>query len=230
MRVLALIPARGGSRGLPGKNLRMLGGRSLVGWAIAAAKLQPGEHELHVIVSSDDPQILAHAKLNGVTALARPADLATDEAATDPVILHALAHVTAGGWRPDVVALLQPTTPVRPDGLLQDALDRLLATGADCLATATLLHHVWRRSSSGPGWTCETPRVRRQDFQPHDERVHEDGALFLTRTELLEQTGHRLGGYVEMMVIPYAPDIDTETDLRLAQTLQRSRSCEVMSA
>lgn len=232
LKVLCLIPARGGSKGVPKKNLRMLGGRPLLVWSIRAADtplhpntLKPAPlYETRVVVSTDDEQIAAVARLAGAETIMRPAELATDEAATDPVIVHAVEYLKAGGWRPDLVVLLQPTVPVRPAGIVYACIARLLDTGADSLFTGHRLLHVWQKRS-GRGWwmACLTSRVRRQDMPDHEVLVHEDGCVFVTRTELLEQTGQRLGGKVAAYVIPRTVDIDTEDDLREAAVLLRNK-------
>jgi N-acylneuraminate cytidylyltransferase len=122
--VLAVIPARGGSKGLPGKNILPVHGRPLLSWttdaALAAAALD------RVVVSSDSDAILAAARACGVEALRRPAELATDTATTLDVVLHALDACPGH----DVVVVLQPTSPLRTAADIDAALDRFAASGA----------------------------------------------------------------------------------------------------
>ncbi|MEO8310838.1 MAG: acylneuraminate cytidylyltransferase family protein [Caldimonas sp.] len=123
-RVLALIPARGGSKGLPGKNILPVAGRPLLAWTADAAL---GARDIdRVVVSSDDAAILAAARACGVDALPRPAALASDTAATIDVVLHVL-DVLPGF---DVIVLLQPTSPLRNAGDVDAALARFAASGA----------------------------------------------------------------------------------------------------
>ncbi|HDZ73722.1 MAG TPA: acylneuraminate cytidylyltransferase family protein [Aurantimonas coralicida] len=108
MNVLGLIPARGGSRRVKGKNLRLLGGHPLIGWTIEAAKMT---HSLdRLVVSSEDPKILQVAHECGAEALVRPAEMATDEASSYPLMLHALDSLDEPF---DYLCLLQPTSPFR---------------------------------------------------------------------------------------------------------------------
>ncbi len=121
-RILAVIPARGGSRGLPGKNLKQLGGVPLVGHSIAAARMVPEVRR--TIVSTDDEQIATVSRSLGADVpFLRPAALATDTAPTGPVIAHALAAAEAQGDAPyDAVLLLEPTSPVRDPARIAEAV------------------------------------------------------------------------------------------------------------
>ena len=115
--VLALVPARGGSKGLPGKNLRPLAGHPLVAWAVAAGR--QAERVGRVLVSTDDPAIRDAAVAAGAEApFLRPAALAADDTTDLPVVLHALDWLLEHeGYAPGVVVQLRPTSPLRPPGL-----------------------------------------------------------------------------------------------------------------
>lgn len=110
-KFLALIPARAGSKGLPGKNTKIFGNKPLIAHSIEVAR-QSGCFE-RIVVSTDGPEIERIAKEWGAEVIQRPAELASDAAAMLPVIKHALLQLSAEGWNPDYVALLQPTAPLR---------------------------------------------------------------------------------------------------------------------
>ena len=132
--VLALIPARGGSKGIPRKNIRDFGGAPLIAWSIAAALR--AETVTRVIVSTDDEEIAAVAREWGAeTPFLRPAELAQDDTADYPVFRQALDWLAAHeDYRPEVVVQLRPTSPVRPLHLVDDAVRLLLAhPDADCV-------------------------------------------------------------------------------------------------
>jgi CMP-N,N'-diacetyllegionaminic acid synthase len=215
VKVLALIPARGGSRGVPGKNLRPLGGRPLLGWSILAAKA--ARQVDRVVVSSEAPGILDTAAEYGVEAIARPAELATDTALTDPVIVHAVEALFVGGYLPDLVVLLQPTVPFRAPGLVDACIDRLIASGADSLLTGYPLHFVWRQSLQGEWRTLTPNRCRRQDQHAAERLFHEDGSVYVTRTAALMAHRARVCGRVELFETARSIDIDTEADFRAAE-------------
>jgi YrbI family 3-deoxy-D-manno-octulosonate 8-phosphate phosphatase len=132
--ILALIPARGGSKGIPRKNIRNFAGYPLIAWSIAAAK----ESELvtRVIVSTDDEEIAAVAREYGAeTPFLRPVELAQDKTTDLPVFEHALLWLEeAEGYRPEIMIQLRPTSPIRPKGMLDNAIRILLKhSDADCV-------------------------------------------------------------------------------------------------
>ncbi len=125
--VLALIPARGGSKGIPRKNIRTFAGYPLIAWSIAAA--QRAACAPRVVVSTDDAEIAAIARQFGAeTPFLRPAELARDQTTDLPVFQHALTWLAEQeGYRPQVVVQLRPTSPLRPPGLIDEAVRILLS-------------------------------------------------------------------------------------------------------
>lgn len=132
MRVLGLIPARGGSRGIPRKNLAMLAGRPLLAWTVDAAKAAPSIDR--VVVSSDDKEILGLAASLEVDALARPACLAGNTARTEAAVEHALEAMDEAY---DVVAVLQPTSPLRTEDDIESALGLFAGPVAAVISVVT---------------------------------------------------------------------------------------------
>jgi CMP-N,N'-diacetyllegionaminic acid synthase len=139
--VLALIPARGGSKGIPRKNLAPLDGRPLLAWTVDAALRS--RVVTRTVVSTEDAEIAAAARELGAEVLARPPELAADDTPMQPVIAHALAELEA----PDVLVLLQPTSPLRRAEHVDEAVDLLLATGADSVVSVVEVPHRYRPGS-----------------------------------------------------------------------------------
>ena len=138
MRILCIIPVRGGSKGIPRKNLRPIAGKPLVAWtieqALAAKEEVAGEHELRVVVSTDDAELADIAREYGAEVpFMRPAHLAEDTTATEPVIEHAIEFYTENGWEPEAVMLLQATSPVRLPGTLARAVRQFAENGKDSM-------------------------------------------------------------------------------------------------
>ncbi|MBL0346940.1 acylneuraminate cytidylyltransferase [Candidatus Villigracilis affinis] len=132
--ILALIPARGGSKGIPRKNIRNFAGYPLIAWSIAAAK--QSELVTRIIVSTDDEEIAAVAREWGAeTPFLRPAEFAQDKTTDLPVFEHALKWLEdVEGYRPDIVIQLRPTSPIRPHAMVDDAIRILLEhPDADCV-------------------------------------------------------------------------------------------------
>jgi CMP-N,N'-diacetyllegionaminic acid synthase len=223
--LLVVIPARGGSKGIPGKNLCRVGGRPLLHWTIEHA-LAITATQATVVVSTDDPEIAETAKMLGAEVPGlRPAVLALDTTPTEPVIAHVLREWLHGRDYPAVM-LLQATSPVRLPGCLDRAWRQFRSSGADCLVgVVETSPFLWRQSAAGaePEYNI-AQRPRRQDISGAQRVFRETGSLYVTKRQLYEQQQNRLGGQIELFVM--APvegiDIDTEHDLRVADQTLRS--------
>ena len=219
--VLAVIPARGGSKGIPGKNIRAVGGKPLIAWTILAARAS--RHIDRLILSSDDPEIIDVARQFGCEVpFVRPAELATDEAPGTAPLVHALEAMPGA----DYAVLLQPTSPLRTG----EDIDGCIALCADREAPSVV---SVTRSEKHPAWMYKldegrlrpvlgqvSESTRRQDLSP----VYSlNGAIYVVAVEpfkrhhaiLSEQTL----GYP--MPAERSIDIDTPLDLEIADFLLR---------
>lgn len=201
MRILAVIPARGGSKGIPRKNIKLLNGKPLIQYTIEAAK--QAQLLTTCIVSTEDEEIAEVSKKLGVgVPFMRPKHLSHDDTPTLPVIQHALAHFKEIEESFDAVCILQPTTPFREKGLIDNAIKKFIETGADALISVRLVPHEynphWVFEPNPSGFlniaTGENKIIpRRQDLPPAYIR---DGAIYLTKTQgvVLENSlyGNRL--------------------------------------
>ncbi len=229
---LAVIPARGGSKGIPGKNGRIVAGRSLLGWSVAHALASRSIDR--VVVSTDDEDLAALARDAGAEVpFLRPAELATDDAPTEPALVHAVEQLAATGYRPAAVVLLQPTSPVRLPGRIDRAVAQYEAEGADSLVGVTEIHpFTWWSTPDGAAASYDPQRrPRRQDLAPEDRRFVENGSIYITATDLLLGTGCRLGGTVALheMDPVESIDVDDETHLAVVDALLRALPAEEAS-
>ena len=217
MTTLCVIPARGGSKGVPRKNLLDVGGKPLIAWTIEQALAVPG---LDVLVSTDDEEIAEVARAAGARVpWLRPPELAQDTTPTEPVVRHAIEQVTAERGRPEVVLLLQATSPVRHDGTLARALTEFTATGVDSMVgVVEQPPFIWQAGAPPTAAYDVAARPRRQDLTDAARRYRETGSLYVTRTEIYEQHDNRLGGTIGLFVMAEDEgiDIDTELDVALA--------------
>ncbi|GAA2198595.1 acylneuraminate cytidylyltransferase family protein [Sinomonas flava] len=228
MIILCVIPVRGGSKGVPRKNIRPVAGKPLVVWTIEQALSASG---LDVLVSTDDPEIADVAREAGADVpFLRPAELAQDTTATEPVVRHAIDFRTAQGRRPEVVMLLQATSPVRFHGTLDRAVEQFERTAVDSLVgVVPQTPFLWTMGADGERPSAAYTvgrRPRRQDLGEQDYRYRETGSLYLTRTDIYEQFDNRLGGRIGLFVMDEGEgiDVDTELDLSIAeQQLSRFR-------
>ncbi len=216
MKVLGLIPARGGSKGVPRKNVRLLGGKPLL--ALTAETALQSRKLTRVVLSTEDREIAAIGRGLGLEVpFLRPAELALDTTPTLPVIQHVLHGLDEEF---EAVCLLQPTNPLRRLADIENCIDLLENTNADAVVSVLPVpdkfnpHWVFRRESSGQMFlvTGETqPITRRQDLPTV---FYRDGSIYVTKTKvLLEQNslyGNDVRGYP--MNPAHSINIDTEED------------------
>src|SRR6266550_5125500 len=163
--VLGIVPARGGSKGVPGKNVRPLAGHTLLEYTARAAR-ESGVLD-RVILSTDAPAIADAGRLAGLEVpFMRPAALAADDTPMLPVVQHALDALARGGWSPDIVVLLQPTSPLRQAAHIRDAVTTLRETKSDSVVTVV---EVPRHLS--PDYVMRIDEGRLQPFLPEGARL-----------------------------------------------------------
>ena len=226
MNFVAVIPARGGSKGVPDKNIRMLCGRPLLAWSIERA-LQCSKIS-HTVVSTDSPEIAEIARRYGADVpFLRPPHLATDEATTESSLLHAVAQLSMSGIEPDAVVLLQPTSPIRGDDLVERALDLFVEDQLDSLLSVTANHHFfWKRATPGVAALYDYKnRPRRQDIGEDDRSWRETGSIYITNTKVLKSEQNRLGGRIGMLETDEIEsyEIDSVADFVVAEALLQYR-------
>ncbi len=237
MRVLAIIQARGGSKGIPGKNLRPLCGKPLIAWTIAAAKA--ARRVERVVVSTDDEAIAAVAKEHGAEVpFLRPAAFAMDTAPSLPLYGHALGWFAEHeGYRPDAVVQLKPTNPLRTADQI-DAGVALFFSAPPCDAVMSVHethdhpYKIWKPVGGGfmePFLSAErtgmrdAARTRRQDLPT---AWRHDGAVNVIAPATILEKGSMNGERVKALVIDEdsALNIDTLRDFALAELLLKGRT------
>lgn len=227
MNILGLIPARGGSKGIPGKNVTMLHGKPLITYTFDAAK--ESKQLTRTILSTDDETIAALGRSAGIDVpFLRPAHLATDEAPMVDVLVHVLEELnTKEQYKPDAIVLLQPTSPLRQSKHIDEAVDLLIETGADTVVSVVPVPHNFTPNSLmrlenghlvplDPGGTL---KLRRQDKQ---ELYARNGpAILVIRVPFLLREKNFYGSNTQPYVMDKAEslDIDDSFDLRLAEFL-----------
>lgn len=218
--LLIIVPARGGSKRLPGKNLKELGGRTLLSHTSQA--IEDAGLDAPVILSTDDDRIADEGRrLGWLVPFRRPAELATDEATTINVVLHALNHHLAEGSGADaeMVMVLQPTSPLRGADCLKAAVAMLDSDpDVDSIISMTALHlppmRIFLTGADGMAVPLDARDKRRPMYVPN-------GALYLTRTAALRRENTLYAGAIRPLVLDAhrAVDIDTNADLSFAEAL-----------
>ena len=219
LEVLALIPARGGSKSLPRKNILPLSGIPLIGYTIRAA--QSASLVTRVAVSTEDAEIAMIARRFGADVINRPIELATDEASSESALLHALDHLEAvEGYRPDILCFLQCTSPLTAPDDIDGVLAAMIAADADTALAVTRFHYfVWRHDTEGGAVGVnhnKGVRLRRQDR--HREFL-ETGAVYTMTTDGFRVAGNRFFGRTVLHEIPASRvlEIDDPEDFVLAE-------------
>lgn len=227
MTALAVIPARGGSRGIPRKNLLPVGGRPLIAWTIAQALAACEQgHDLIVAVSTEDAEIAEVARAHGARVIDRPAELARDTTPTEPVILHAMDVIEGEGTELEAVLLLQATSPVRAPGTIARALEQFRASGCDALVgvvpQSPFFWHLPEAAGESAHAEYDTgSRPRRQDLRPEQMRYFENGSLYVTAPAVYREHANRIGGTVDLLILDETEgvDIDTPADVAAAESM-----------
>ncbi len=216
--VLVVIPARGGSKGIPRKNVRLLAGQPLIAYAIQAAKAAQGVD--HVLITTDDEEIAAIARRYGAEVVMRPPELAEDAVTLDPVIFHAVQQAEAQGMMPEIVITVQPTSPLVKPRRLEEAITLLESGDFDTvISVINDTHLAWTRRE-GRFVPLYAERVNRQYLPPV---YRETGAILASRREVITPES-RIGRRITLVELPpdEAIDIDTYFDWWLAEkSLQR---------
>ncbi|MEM7116543.1 MAG: acylneuraminate cytidylyltransferase family protein [Chloroflexota bacterium] len=219
MKTLALIPARGGSKGVPRKNVRLLAGKPLIAYSIAAA--QQSKLVSHFLTSTDDDEIASAAQAYGSPVLRRPPHLAADDTPMIPVIQHALAQFEAPF---DYFVLLQPTTPQRTAADVDAALQLLIDTQADSVISVYQVedHHPTRMYHLEGGRLipyAEEPKERLR--QGLTAVYHRNGAIYACRPRLIQTNNTLIGPDARPYLMPRnrSLNIDDELDFTFAEFL-----------
>ena len=233
MKILAIIPARGGSKGVPGKNIKLLNGKSLLAYTAEIA-LQ-SKLLTEVIVSTEDEKIAAVAESMGIKIpFERPIELAQDDTPTIDVIIHALQWYEKQTIFFDAVCLLQVTSPFRTVAFLDKAIEKFIASGCDSLVSVQKVPHEynphWAFEVNGDGnlkiATGEDHIISRRQELP--TAYHRDGSIYITKTEAL-LAAHSLYGkstaFIESDPEFYV-NIDTMEDWEKAEKMIQNRSAE----
>ena len=213
---LAVIPARGGSKGIPGKNLQHVGGLSLVARSVRAAL--DSRRVKRVVVSTDDDAIAAEAQAHGAEVVQRPVAIAGDTASSESALLHALDTLEQHGPLPPKLVFLQCTSPFTSGGQIDRVLEALEDPKINS-AFAVMPWHgfLWRNDGRGINHDPQQPRQRRQDLEP---AFLETGAIYAMATAAFRQSGSRFCAPWQPVVIDDAgPEIDTPADLALCRSL-----------
>jgi YrbI family 3-deoxy-D-manno-octulosonate 8-phosphate phosphatase len=224
---LAIIPARGGSKGIPRKNVLPIGGKPLIGWTIEAARA--AGRVGRVVVSTDDPEIAEVSRRFGAEVVDRPAELSGDTASSESALLHVIDTLReAEGYEPDLIAFLQCTSPLTAAEDIDGTIEAIEREQADtALAVVPFHYFLWR-----PGGASGDPRGINHDKavrplrQEREPQFLESGAVYVMKVTGFREHRHRFFGKTALYEMPAERrwEIDDPVDLEVAEVLLRARS------
>lgn len=230
MRILGIIPARGGSKGVPGKNIKLLNGKPLLQYTSEIAL--ESQYLTAVILSSDDTQIIAVAKSFGIQVpFLRPEELAQDQTSTLDVIIHALQWFEKQSIFFDAVCVLQVTSPFRTVAFLDKAIVKFIESGCDSLVSVQKVPHEYN-----PHWTFEVNPEGNLKIATGEDQIisrrqelpiayHRDGSIYITKTEVLLEQRSLYGkstSFIESSPEFYV-NIDTLADWKKAEQMIKNK-------
>lgn len=224
--MMAVIPARGGSKRLPSKNLHPLAGQPLVAHTIRQAI--EARWVAAVFVSTDSAEIAEMAEAHGASVIRRPDDIAGDTASSESAMLHALDAIEAEHGSQQAVMMLQCTSPVRRRRDIDDAIEQFFAERADSLLSACRTKHfLWRRNPSG-AFPINYDLGFRPRSQDIEAQFQENGSIYITKTDLLRKSGNRLGGRIAVYEMDFWSqfEIDDANDLALIEWIFQRQNVE----
>jgi len=221
MEILAIIPARGGSKGISKKNLSLLAGEPLIAHTIKQALSTKCINR--VVVSTDDPEIGQVSQEVGAEVVSRPVNISHDAATSESALVHVLDHLREKeGYEPDLVVFLQVTSPLRQNSDIQNAVDTLIREGADSLFSACPIHSfVWRNEGNNNFKALNYDYKNRLPRQQCPEDLAENGSIYVFKTNVIKEFNNRLGEKIAVYRMREIDSfqIDTVEDLELAEQL-----------
>ncbi len=220
---VAIIPARGGSKGIPRKNLVDICGKPLIAWSILQAR--EARQIDSVWVTSDDDEILAVAESYGAITIRRPAKISSDQASSESAWIHALDAIEGQGVSVDVVVAMQATSPIRESSDLDGGVLTLREQGYDSMLSVAEVEDffTWRIDMNGGAQSVNYDYRKRKRRQQIEKRYLENGSFYAFRPEQLRRQNNRLGGRIGLFVMGRHKmfQIDSPEDIELCAAVMR---------
>jgi CMP-N,N'-diacetyllegionaminic acid synthase len=220
MRIVCLIPARGGSKGIPNKNVYQIAGKPLLTWSIDAvseSKYINGE----IYVTSNSDEIIRLATANGAHGIRRPDEISGDKASSESALVHAYEQIVGDSGVIDYIVFLQPTSPIRDKDDVDNAIEQIINEGADSLFSSRPLQDfcLWSKKSDNSFESKNFDYKNRRPRQEWETTYLENGSLYIFKPEVLLKGNNRLGGRITTyeMDYPRSLQIDNMEDIALCE-------------
>jgi N-acylneuraminate cytidylyltransferase len=223
--ILVIIPARGGSKGIPRKNIQLLAGKPLLAYSIDSARQTPSINR--VVVSTDDPDVATVAQQHGAGVIWRPSEISGDTATSESALLHALDYLRdTENYEPELVVFLQATSPLRQPNDIQNAIETLQSEQADSLFSACPVEgFIWRFTAGTIAPINYDPLIRPRRQELNEEILEENGSIYIFKPWVLRKFNSRLGGKITTYRMAWIDSfqIDIPADQNLFEQLLNLR-------
>jgi len=225
--IIAIIPARGGSKGLPNKNILNIEGLPLIAHTILDA--MESQYITSTYVSTDSLHIKEVAIKYGAKIIDRPETLASDTATSESALIHALLYLESIGHNPDLIVFLQCTSPIRTGKDIDQSILKLKETHADSLLSASPSHRFLWEENNGAAVAINfdyKSRPRRQDMK---HQYIENGSIYVFKPWVLKELNNRLGGKIALYCMSEEAsfEIDSQLDLQIVELLLKNQGEDV---
>jgi len=219
MNIIAIIPARGGSKGVPRKNILPLGGKPLIAHTIDAARSSKLINE--VVVSTDCQEIAAVGESLGASVVIRPSELASDTASSESALIHVVSYRKSQGIPdPDIIVFLQCTSPFTTTSDIDGVIEKILNGDADsALAVAPFHYFLWKRTDTEGAIGINHQKGVRLMRQQREPEFIETGSVYAMKTSMFLKEQHRFFGKTDFYVVDpeHVLEIDDPYDFQLAE-------------
>lgn len=204
--VVAIIPARGGSKGIPKKNILPLAGKPLIAHTIEAS-ISSGVVD-RTIVSTDCQEIANTSKEYGAEIIERPNEFATDTASSESVLFHAIETLEKQGYSPDIIVFLQCTSPLRKAEVITEAVNKVINKGYDSALSAYKSFKYYGKHENEEYIPFRKERIRRQEMTPW---YCDNGAVYVVKKDILLKERNRYGGKIGLVMMSEEDSIEIDT-------------------
>jgi len=218
--IISIIPARGGSKGVPRKNIKKLRGKPLIAYSIEQSL--SSSYIDQTIVSTEDEEIAKVSQEYGARVIVRPKELAEDTTPTEPVLIHVIKELDKESIKPDYLVLLQPTSPIRREYDIDRAIEKLInGNGDSLLSVRENSSFLWSKEGKPLNYDYKV-RPRRQD---KEWELIENGSIYITKRNILLKEKNRLGGKIMTYIMPEwsSFEIDTPFDFELVEYICQNK-------
>jgi CMP-N-acetylneuraminic acid synthetase len=225
MKILSVIPARGGSKSIPRKNILILAGKPLIAYTIENA-LQ-SKYINRVIVSTDDNEIASVSRKYGSEVIIRPESISGDAASSESALLHVLDYLdNLENYKPDLLVFLQCTSPLTTSGDIDGTIDSLIKNVSNTAFSATYFNYfIWEKCADGGVKGINHDKTIRQLRQERTDQYLETGAVYVMKVEGFKKARHRFFGTTSFYIMPNerSIEIDEPIDFKIAEILMYER-------